>query len=296
MKIINHLYMRKNLFFIFCILLSLHSCGKDSPIDQNKDTGENNSTINNWSRGKIVSIIIYNNDSISENTNKTYTYDNLGREIGFTSYLQGKLVQEFKNYSYNNKECSYTLNNYSENKLVSTRKCKVVYYDNSWNRGKLVSSIMYEENGTSEYSNISYNYDSQGREIGFTFYHLGKLTQEFKNYSYNSKECTYTFDNYIENKLQSTRKCKVVYYDNSLCRSKLVNDILFEENDTGEYLNMTYSYDSQGREIGFTHYSQGNLIREFKNYSYNNKECTYTCNYYSNGTFFWSQKYKVLYY
>lgn len=292
--------MKKKIFYIFCILLSVYSCDNQSPVDEdttgNANTGENSSAKNNWNRSKLVSTISYNSDGISEYVNMTYTYDSQGREVGFTYYLQGKLIQENKNYSYNNKECTYTYNSYSDNKLQLSRKSKVVYYDNSWDKGKLVNSIMYEENGISEYSNMTYNYDSQGREIGFAYYLQGKLIQENKNYTYNNKECTYTYNSYTDSKLQLSRKFKVVYYDNSWNRGKLVSSIMYEENGTSEYSNMTYNYDSQGREIGFTNYLQGKLIQEFKNYSYNNKECTYTYNYYNNGTLNTTQKYKVLYY
>jgi len=287
--------MKKMFYFMVMIILGLSlvitSCGSDSSGDSVADS--------EWNRSKLTSHIVYEADGVKESSNITWSYDAQGREIGYTFYNKGKLWRKYRDYSYNDKECTYTIDNYDAEgiNVTSSSECKIVYYDEKYNRGKLTSEIYYETDGVTESSNTTRSYDALGRPVGITNYYKEKLNQKTRDYSYNGKECTYICDDYdasgvvVESLLNQG-----VFYDEKYI--KITYAVEYYANGVGKIIEYTYSYDTHGREIGIIHYNSGRLSYKTRDYSYNGKECTYISDSYDFYTELVtsSTKYKIVYY
>ncbi len=166
-----------------------------------------------------------------------------------------------------------------------------------WDRYKITLHITYKEDGITEATKALYTYDKEGREIGYKYFYNGVLIAENTDYSYNGNECTYLSKSYMDGKLHSTRKVKLVYYEkwNS---SKLLSMVFYGEDGKTEDIKTINVYDKEGKEISCKSYLQGTLSSEMTNYIYSGNECTYIVkNYnYENGDLLNQYKCKISYY
>ena len=158
---------------------------------------------------KYIALIAYAADGITEASKTIYTYDIHGRETGRKSYSNGIIYLEQRNYSYSGKEAIYYHDDYINGILSSSRKCKVVFFDDHYY--KLTSSVSYAADGITEASKTIYTYDIHGRQTGRKSYSNGIIYLEQRNYSYSGKEAIYYHDDYTSGVLNVT-KCKTVFY------------------------------------------------------------------------------------
>ncbi|MDL2289886.1 hypothetical protein LJB95_00590 [Paludibacteraceae bacterium OttesenSCG-928-F17] len=138
-------------------------------------------------------------------------------------------------------------------------------------RDKIVSYIKYDENDKEVHKKI-YEYDDLGRKISYKEYRNDSLSVEVTDYTYNGKECNYTYNYYKNGEVSSTNKEKMVYYDDMYI--KCVTYVNYDKNNQ-EQNRSELNYDDLGREIGLKHYFRGDLNMEHKDYVYNDKECKY---------------------
>ena len=218
---------------------------------------------------KLVSLTIYESDGITKVSETTYTYDTQGRPTGMIMIMETsgmEIKTEHKDYSYNGLEITYTSSMSMSGTPMGDTNCKDVYYDTKYS--KLSSSISYKTDGVTVASKTDYTYDTQGRVTGITTYSDSggglELVSESTSYSYSALECTYTSTIYVGGTPTTT--------------------------------NVKITYDAQGRQIGMTQHSGGNLMSEYRYYSYSGKNCEYTADSYSGGVLQSTQIHKVVYY
>ena len=254
-------YLTKSINIAYFILtaLVLNSCENTIQLTENKV---------NWNRGKVISYIEFDVDSISEIYKQNYLFDEKGREISKTTYAYGNLVEKSNHYSYNQNYCTFIDSMYNQKIFIS-----IEYLDNPIDN-KIKTKTIYKEDGYTVISQESYLYDINRREIGYS--NSGDVTfiNNHRNYTYNENECTYYRDAFFDNKLISSNKHKVTFYDKSYNKDKLTSRVVYDLYEKEQSKNI-YTYDSLGRENGFKSYDNGVLVREYKNYSYNDNECTY---------------------
>jgi len=224
----------------------------------------------NWNRGKLISYIKFDTDSISEIYKQDFTYDSNSREIGVLTYAYGELVEKRSHFGYNVNQFSYfdSISNYKvfvENEYIG-----------SLNDNKIKTKTIYNAAGFSIVSQENYIYDKYQREIGYSYTNTSKNVFEYENrdYTYNDNECIYFRDVFINKELLNTLKYVITFYDKTYNKYKILSEVRFEMNETEIFKNI-YSYDSIGRENGYKQYTNGELVIEYKNYSYDNNDCTY---------------------
>jgi hypothetical protein len=222
----------------------------------------------NWNRGKVISYIEFDVDSISEIYRQNHLFDEKGREISETTYAYGDLVEKCNYYSYNQNYCTFIDSMANQKIFIS-----IEYLDNS-NDNKIKTKTIYNEDGNTVISQENYLYDINRREIGYSNSGNFPLLYVDKNYTYNDNECTFYRDILSDNKLFLTYKYIITFYDKSYNKDKLTSEIIYDSHETEQSKNI-YTYDSLGRENGFKSYYKGILVREYKNYSYNDNECIY---------------------
>lgn len=151
----------------------------------------------------------YLEDGVTEFSHQEYEYDAQGRTISFKNYFYGSLSQEYTNYIYDGLTQTYIYNYYSNNEISSSLKYKNEYFDSKYDKTKTL--IAYAEGGETEFFRQEYEYNAQGREIGFVYYYNGNLVQENTNYVYDGLTQTYVINSYQNNEIISSRKNKVTY-------------------------------------------------------------------------------------
>ncbi|MDD4970892.1 MAG: hypothetical protein PHT07_15805 [Paludibacter sp.] len=255
-------YMTKSITVasLILIVLVLNSCNNTIQLTENKV---------NWNRGKVLSYIEFDVDSVSEIYKQNYLFDEKGREIGITTYAYGNLVEKSNYYSYNQNYCTFIDSVANQRVFVS-----IEYLDNSIDN-KIKTKTVYKEDGHTVIYQENYLYDINRREIGYSNSGHVSFIYNDKNYTYNDNECTYYRDAFSDNKLISSNKYKITFYDKSYNKDKLTSRIIYDLHENEQSKNI-YTYDSLGRENGFKSYdNKGILVREYKNYSYNDNECIY---------------------
>ncbi len=77
---------------------------------------------------KLQSSIVYATDSTTEDSKIENTYDGEGKIIFSYNYVKGVLVSKSHDYTYNGKEVTFLLDNYSNGVVTSTIKNKYIYF------------------------------------------------------------------------------------------------------------------------------------------------------------------------
>lgn len=251
--------MRYPLFL--CMLVSIlfvSSCGNDKPNPNEPENPDDPSgKIELWSRDKIVR---YESKYENSSSSQVYTYDSQGRETSYKQYEGSNLRAEHKNYSYNDLICTYD----AYSKGIYGYTTTIEFYDKSWNSKKIKSFIA--ESQDMLISRSEYQYDNQGREIGFKSYNGNMLILEYKNYQY--KEDRWSYDRYDNSSsFVATTITEYTHNDIETVKREYTANA---PNSYGEW-----RYDSEGREVGYKRYQHGILSVEYKNYVYEGKTCTY---------------------
>lgn len=250
-----------------------------------------------WDKGKLIAYIEYDKEG-KELLRMDWTYNEQGREIGYKLYGRDQLKEENKNYLYEGNTLTYDrdITHMSYDIFMGTDKYRIIFYGADFDRKKLISSTRYKSDGK-EWARYEYTYDEQGREIGSESYWGEKLNEKAKNYSYNENVLTYDeyrYDN--DGNLENTYKCKTVFYDKKLNKSKIISNAYYAEGKEVPYEEFTY--DEQGRETSFKSYIRGELYIEDRDYIYNGNELTGTRREYhsDNDSTFTEQKIKFIFY
>jgi hypothetical protein len=300
--------MKTMKFIYVAILLCAFSACKDSGDDlstsnssntTNNTANSSNSTSNNTTNNtttqtypwnKVSTYIQYASDNTTESYKQLFEYDSQGREIGLKVYSEGSLSSVCRDYSYNGKEATFYMDDYTKGAVSSSYKMKKIFCDDNI---RLKSYIQYASDNTTEYQKQIFDYDSQGREIGLKVYSEGALYSVYRDYTYNGKEVTYYMDYYKNGVVSSSFKMSEIFCDDNI---RLKSYIRYASDNITEEYKQLYEYDSQGREVGSKVYFNGSLSTVSREYTYNGKEVTYYVDGYSNGTVSSSCKLKKIYY
>ena len=235
--------------------------------------------------------ITYAEDGTTEQSRVETTYDVEGRQIGYKQYSNGELIMELRDYQYNGRTATYWYDYYSSGSLQWTLKNQSTYSERNWIQTTL--GITYAEDGITEQSRIETSYDTEGRQIGYKQYSSGELIMEFRDYQYNGRTATYWYDYYSGGSLQWTLKNKTTYSEKNWIQTTL--GITYAEDGTTEQSRIETNYDTEGRQISYKQYSNGELIMELRDYQYNGRTATYWYDYYSGGNLQWSLKNNTTY-
>lgn len=269
------------LLSINCIFLS---CNKST---NTQTQAPLNKKVLNDDRSSNIAISILttlNKDSV-EIFSKHYIYDTVaGKQVGFMEFLNKQISLEYTNYNYFGNEITYFVSNYSSERedllAIKWYKFKTVYKDAGLS--KILSFVIHDYNGY-EVSKSDYKYDNENKQTGYTYYYGNKLLSEDKDFVYNGNECNYNniiyiySDSTVSNRIT---KNKIIYYGSNF--DKKISHITYD-NENNEITRQDYKYDSQGRKIGFSDYYKGELLKEEKEYVYNEKNYSFNTYEYING-------------
>lgn len=167
-----------------------------------------------YDAANLLSEIHYRAGTNEESYKLLYEYDSQEREISVKTYINGMLLNEQKNYSYSNNKITYNEYEYphpliyENGATADCYKVERVNYDNY----RFKSLTRYQISPLTEADKAIYEYDSEGKEIGFKVYNFGQLSWEQRDYIYNGKEVIFYYDKYSNGVLSSTKKIKKVYY------------------------------------------------------------------------------------
>ena len=235
--------------------------------------------------------IRYATDGVTEQLRAEYTYDSEGKRTGYKNYVNGALTIQYRDIQYNGRTATYWSDIYSNGNLQSSNKCKTTYYDTNWIQTTLY--IQYATDGVTEQIRQEYTYDSEGKQTGYKNYSNGVLTNQYRDYQYNGRTLTYWSDTYSNGNLQSSNKWKATYGDKNWIRRTL--QIQYATDGVTEQVRQEYTYDSEGREIGFKHYNNGVLASQYRDIQYNGRTATFWDDTYSGGNVYLSNKWKRIY-
>ena len=157
---------------------------------------------------------------------------------------------------------------------------------------KIKTLIEYAEDGVSLISRTEYEYDEEGRIVGYKNYSYDKLTSERFDYQYTGTSVTYTYK-YEDGDILSISKYKEIYTDEKF--EKLKTQIQFDEDEDFERIRLEYEYNEKGIENGYKQYYNGNLISEQLDYQFNGGIITYITNDYLDGAISSTWKNKKVY-
>jgi len=76
---------------------------------------------------------------------------------------------------------------------------------------QMTQYVSYATNGTTETQRQEFEYDNDGKEIGFKLYLNGTLYSQYRNYQYNGRTATCWMDTYTGSIIQSTCKLQRTY-------------------------------------------------------------------------------------
>ena len=108
-----------------------------------------------------------------------WTYDDLNRENSYKYYANGNLSQERKNYKYDSQNNVTYYEEFNENESKVSRTATFVFDSNG-------NKIKEEFVSDSYSSQFEWVYDSSNKETSYKYYVNGNLSQEHKNYKYDS--------------------------------------------------------------------------------------------------------------
>ena len=157
---------------------------------------------------------------------------------------------------------------------------------------KYTTYIIYDEDGAESYK-YEYSYDSEGRETGYKKYEDGDVVDEKKNYDYTGKLLTYVTTYITSTGETSTTKYKKIYLDDNWVR--ISSEITYAPDGTTEERKSEYTYDSEGRETGYSYYYEKELTEKHKDYVYDGTTVVYYVDKYSSGSVSSSVKHKKTY-
>ncbi|HMG16100.1 MAG TPA: hypothetical protein VK590_11670 [Saprospiraceae bacterium] len=193
-----------------------------------------------------------------------FRYDNLGREIYHYFSTQNEKSHD---YHYDNLELTYFYTipapNFPE---TYTYKHKVTFYDDNFDPRKLKEDIDYSYDGTQSYKKV-WDYDVEGKEIGYKEYSNGILYYQKRDYKYNGYELT-TLNDDFNGSVITTTKNYYKYYKDFI---RLEEYIEYDTDLTTIKNKYFYEFNYQGKVIkfdGYHYFNQYTFRTINNNYNY----------------------------
>jgi hypothetical protein len=223
---------------------------------------------------------------------QTWSYDGY-KPIEYKYYVDGQLLQETKNYSYNGLNASYDSYTYRDS-VTNRQHVECEYLDETFRRTKYSKSRDSQNNLYETY----YEYDGK-KKLSQKSYTNGMLTDEI-HYSYEDLRCTYTTTDYnYDNTIWQERSYEILYLDDTYLREKSRLQTRKRYDTDG---NLTFShtyyyvYDFDDKKpIGYQYYYDGKLSAIARDYQYDGLNCIYFLDNYRDGEVYSSSLYEVEY-
>lgn len=225
-----------------------------------------------------------------ENNNQiikqTWTYDGY-KETGYKYYVDGVLLNERTNYSYNGLNASWDYYNYSPNSTIIRQHVECEYLDETYRRVKYQKTQYYFSDSQNNYLyETYYEYDGK-KKLSYQSFRNGVLDAEC-HYDYVGLRCTYTTTDYSnDNIIWQERSYEILYLDDSYFREKTRLQTRKRYNEYGELTtsNTYYSvYDYEGKKpIGYQYFVNGQLSSVNRDYHYDGLSCYYFNDIYQDG-------------
>jgi hypothetical protein len=261
-------------FLEILLIFLMFGCEKVNP-----QSGFNQA--NDWIQMKLY--IKYDDpDGVTELFRYEYSYDSKGREIGTKTSSKGILLNQTRDYQYNDRNVTYWTDYPGSSLSVKTQQ---TYYDNNWIQ--LTQFIQYDADGVTERFRQEISYDAEGREVGYKCFRNGILSDQGRDYQYNGRIVTYWYDNYSGGSSQS-QKIQKTYSDKNWIQMEQF--IQYAADGVTEKNRHDYSYAADGREMGYKYYFNGKLEVQTRDYQYNGREVTYWSDNYFEGNMKYSTK------
>ena len=280
--------MKRGLFLlatICCVLFA--SCKKDGG---GANTGEDLSYL----------IMTYQRFEAGGQIYKSkWTYDGY-KLMGNQNYVDGQLISETKNYSYNGLNTSYDGYVYwhgdTNDVGVAHHECE--YLDETFQRPKYIRYyITNSDSGSNDLLYETYR-EYDGKKLLYSkSYTNGVLTDEI-HCNYDGLRCSYKTTDYLGNTIY-TVDYEILYLDETYLRVKS-NLQTSKRYDTNGNLTSSstsyfvYDYDGKKR-IGYHYYSNGILVAVARDYQYDGLTCYYFVDDYQDGEVVSTRMYEVEY-
>lgn len=138
------------------------------------------------------------------------------KQMGYKRFLNGVLVCENNDYSYDGLNGGFTMRNYSNTgDLVNIRKYELQYLDATYlqSRQKITKyTTEYVDGSPTEVYYKVVEYDGK-KPMGYKVFVNGTLIEEGRDYVYDGLKCYYKVDHYNDNTLSSTSLFEVHYLE-----------------------------------------------------------------------------------
>lgn len=255
----------KNILLLFLSIFALSACKGDKG---------DLSTENKWDRNKLLSYVQYDNDEKTEVYRDEYEYNSDGSLIHARNYLDGVISGSSYRFNYEGNVRTFMMDLYPKDDNTITTYVRETFVDDSFSPDKLSTRVNYIEK---EVSREEYEYDTQGREIGYKVYYFNNIDSEHENYKYKDATISLVRNIYSDGELVGKRRVKTVFFDDKFQNMKIVSTVQYQGDSNTEFTREEYTYDTMGRENGYRSFYLGNLVSEQKDYKYDddNKELTF---------------------
>lgn len=135
------------------------------------------------------------------------------KQVGFKSFLNGILVREISDYTYDGLNCSYTYKNYSNTgDLMDISQYEIQFLDDTYLRQKVTRYTTYVEGTQTKVYYKTVQYDGK-KQIGYRIFVNGTMTEEGRDYIYDGLKCFYKVDYYRDGSLAHTSSFEVHYLE-----------------------------------------------------------------------------------
>ncbi len=223
---------------------------------------------------------------------QTWSYDGY-KPIEYKYYVDGQLLQETKNYSYNGLSVSNDSYRYNDS-ITTYRHVEWESLDETFQRTKYSKSRDSQNNLYETY----YVYDGK-KKLSQKSYTNGMLTDEI-HYSYEGLRCTYTQTDYnYDNTIRQERSYEIVYLDDTYLREKSRLQTRKRYDTDGNLTSSNtyyYVYDYDGKKpTGYQCFLNGKLNAVARDYQYDGLTCYYFVDFYRDGEVYSTSMYEVEY-
>lgn len=233
----------------------------------------------------------------------TWTYDG-HKPMGNQYYVDGQLISEYKNYSYDGLNASYDYyyyNNYDVNDIKYRLHVETEYLDETFQRIKYQREEYYYANSQDNYISEIYREFEEKKVVNWRRYKNGLPTAEGHDFIYDGLHCTSITTKYssdIPNVVREETSFNTVYLDDTYLRTKSstrANERFYEDGTSTTSTSFTvYDYDGK-KPIGSQTFVNGKLSSATRDYQYDGLTCHYFYDYYINGEVQSTWSYEVEY-
>ena len=220
-----------------------------------------------------------NGNVVSETTMET-TYDDNDRIVSMITKTNGQKTMESIDYKYGDKTRSYTVNMYMNGDLTQSSNYNDTFADDIY-RNMLVSEMTNNVGDNKGVRRYEWTYDDNGRIIGMKHYLNDVLQSEQRDYVWTPNSCEYVEETFLP--FPSVQHVLKQFKDDNYVQNVLEVHKM-DMNGMQSELRSEFEYDDDGNIISMKSYNNGQLMSEWKDYTWGNKKSTHTEIMYMNGT------------